>query len=81
MTKKQVRLNRATMELQTNMLTSNLIDRYRLVAKHFNLLRCDRNNIHHNTFNRKCDGVDELTVLTNAEHRREHCGSKIRNKS
>ena len=131
MTNRQVRLRIATMELQTDMLTSNLIDRYppvkltskwylfpdgtikdchgkefpydewsdgsgykmfysketgyvyvyRLVTKNFNLLRCDRNAIHHNTFNKKCDGVEELTVLTPAEHGREHYGSKFRNKS
>lgn len=50
---------------------------YRLVAKYFNKLRCFKNHIHHNTFNKHNDGVDELTVLTPSEHKQEHCSKTL----
>lgn len=47
---------------------------YKLVCDKFNLTRCERNAIHHNTFNKSNDGVEELTILSPSEHSREHHG-------
>lgn len=54
---------------------------YKLVCDKFNLTRCERTAIHHNTFNKANDGVEELTILTPSEHRREHCRSHKSTKS